>query len=351
MPNDPTTAQEPGSEAVHQAGRLLDVFAASRGLARVEAEKALLEAGENEARAIHQEVLQRVRKWNRLKIKSDGRSLCYMLGTVPAVLFTLLLKTFLGGEAVQTAGFSVAGGLVAAMLADAFVSSARIRTARESFVAALDVLARVPEAALTPLLLQLYSIDRYFPIRAQMHPGDLQQALLEGLKKVRQSDAALFSTLQRHQLIAVLENSTQTLSFQSPELTVAALRVLQVIGDRTAMPMVKRVSQQGITPSICSAARACYAALAAESRAPQNTLLRGSAAPDVQADTLLRAACGSGTTQPQELLRAAGEEDGALSDAQPARAEYSVRKANGEAGKEEGKQIQAGLAQERAHDR
>lgn len=352
MSNDLANSERPGSGAVEQANRLLDALASSKASNRVEAEQALLEVGEAEAKAIHEAVLQRIRNWSRYKHRSEGRGLWYGLSLCAAILLPWPLKPFIGTAAMQILAVSSVGVLLFAAFVDDSGCRGRSRAKQASFEVALEVLTREPNAAQAPILLQIYAIDRFFRIGVPSRPIFLQQALIDALFRVRQSDAALFCPVQRRQLITLLENSTQLASSsQQPELAVAAIRVLEMLGDYSAKPVMKHLCEKGVTPSVSHAARACYAALTAVSQAPENVLLRGSASPDVPADVLLRAASGSGTTQPAELLRGAGENDRVAPAMQPTQKEQSVRKANEEARREDGKQMPVGLAQERAEDR
>jgi hypothetical protein len=115
------------------------------------------------------------------------------------------------------------------------------------------------------------------------------------------SDASRLSDRQRDCLYALLYSS-------DTELALAILKALEQIGDDRAVLYLEALTGSRDT-AIREAAVACLPFLKAraEQHRLSQTLLRASNAADTTPEHLLRPARGTGETDPQQLLRVAGE--------------------------------------------
>ena len=134
-------------------------------------------------------------------------------------------------------------------------------------------------------------------------------ALVPLLHRVAASDEILLTAEQR-----VCLQKALSIHYRNTSFALVALRVLQKLGDVSAIPAVERTANRSITKGqsglVQAAASDCLAALrvrAAESVA-QQSLLRPSSITNAPDAHLLRPADGSHQTQAEELVRAVNPE-------------------------------------------
>lgn len=142
----------------------------------------------------------------------------------------------------------------------------------------------------------------YFPRRSPVY-----ELLVTMLPRLTASDAKRISQLQRRSLYRALTASNRRVD---KNLKLAILKALEQIGDRGALPYVKRLATWSSDPQLRSAANDCLPFLMADAEMfnRSNTYLRPSSATEIGTETLLRASdtvtSGSDSTPPEELLRA-----------------------------------------------
>jgi len=126
--------------------------------------------------------------------------------------------------------------------------------------------------------------------------------------------STLTSVQQRHELPYVLRHAANPLSRRrySVPFALAILKALEQIGDSTAIPTVERLAKMKPVDEdqrlLQAGAEICLSRLRERSQEveQQSSLLRASSA--IPTNTLLRAANGTTTTDPMQLLRA-GQKD------------------------------------------
>jgi hypothetical protein len=137
------------------------------------------------------------------------------------------------------------------------------------------------------------------------------EALIRLLPRLQATDGALLTANQRANLYRKLrpyQHGAQT------ELQQAILRALEQIGDKEAIPSVRRLARGGaLSPKqkqVRKAAQDClpYLRTRAEQQRVSQTLLRASSATSAAPDILLRPADMGGGAAPEQLLRATTDE-------------------------------------------
>lgn len=136
----------------------------------------------------------------------------------------------------------------------------------------------------------------------------IETALLRLLPRLRASDANLLNSKQRRALARLLTTTRKT------ELQLAILSALEQVGDGSAVSAVKRLANEpGRTPArlrVQQAAQACLLFLEprVEQEKSSRQLLRASSPTAATPETLLRPAQGVTAQEPEQLLRASGED-------------------------------------------
>lgn len=170
----------------------------------------------------------------------------------------------------------------------------RQRTRRE--------LERIDDVRMVGPLAEALDEERY------IKPTPIIAALRRLLPKMQQSDAKSLTPAQRACLYRALyrRRSRSRLIFDKG-LALEILKAMRQIGDREAVPHVKRVATWSGDSQLRDAANDCLPFLMAQEEEfnRSQTYLRPSSASEIETDSLLRASIEEVPTKPEELLRAA----------------------------------------------
>lgn len=163
-------------------------------------------------------------------------------------------------------------------------------------------LAAIEDVRMTGALLDVFKTS------GKLQGQDVKRALLRLLPRLKSSDADLVSPEQRKFLTTLLIMD-QSWSFAGvnwdTDLKVAMLKALEQIGDEESLPVVMQVAQGARNLQVRQAAQDClpFLQLRIDEQYARQLLLPSTASSVFRQETLLRAATGSTTTNPEELLR------------------------------------------------